>query len=105
MHYTGDKLKVFEKTQFVLNTCKILDVDLKCEFIEEPIFHSIITNWRGDMASISLEQNLFEAAIYAPSWSDSMIKWAEAEGFSESQIKTQNLMHTASLAQICKFFL
>jgi hypothetical protein len=105
MHYTGDKLKVFKKTQFILDTCKILDVELKCEFIEEPVFHAILTNDRGDMASISLEHNLFEASKYAPEWSDSMTKWAEAEGFSESQIKTQNLMHTATLTQICKFFL
>ena len=107
MPYMEDKDKkiVINKTKFILETCSLLDVELEHEYVEEPLFHSIIINNRGDMASISAEHNIFEAAIYAPNWSESMTKWAIAEGFSDSQIKTQNLMHTASLGQVCKFFI
>lgn len=100
-----DKLKVHKKVKFITEICNQLGVELDHEFLEEPMYHAIIVNSRGDMASISAEQNLFEAALYAPEWSDNLVKWAEAEGFSDSQIKTQNLMHTATLQQICKFFI
>ena len=101
MPYTEDKQSVINKTNFIIKACKLLKTELHCDFIEEPVFHCIIYNTRGDMASISQDHNLFVAAKYAPEWSESMKNWAKEEGFSESQIKTQNLMHTATLNEIC----
>lgn len=99
-----DRKKVLEKTKFIIETCKLLNVELHYDLVEDPLFHSIIYNTRGDMASISAEHNIFESVKYAPEWSPSLKKWAEAEGFSDSQIKTQNLMHSATLSEICKLF-
>ena len=103
--------KVETRTQFVVNECKGRGVfDLEVEYCTdkqeglEDLDYAVITNSKGDLATIGASGATLEAALYTPKWSKGVRNWAKAEGFSRHQIKEQDLIKNATLKEIIRFF-
>lgn len=88
---------------FIKNQCKKNGVVVNELRKQEPIDYISIYNNDGDIASISASSVIFEPASYSPKWSAYIKKWAKEEGFSEEQIKSQNLIQQVSPEQAVYF--
>ena len=91
------KNKVEVRANYIKRHCESRGTKVKCVLHKEPIDFVSITNSRGDIASVSENRATYEPALYAPKWSKYMENWARLEGFSEDQIKQQNLIRTVEL--------
>lgn len=87
------------RADYIKRKCNGKGVNVVCEAHSEPIEFISITNHKGDMASVSDNCATYESAIYTPEWSDYMIKWARLEGFSEDQIRKQNLIRKVGIEE------
>ena len=93
------KSKVEVRADYIKRKCNSKGVKVTCHKHEDPIDFISITNPKGDMASVSENCATYESSIYAPEWSDYIKNWARLEGFSEEQIKNQNLIRKVNLAE------
>jgi PIN domain nuclease of toxin-antitoxin system len=93
------KSKVEVRADYIKRKCNSKGVKVLCQKHEDPIDFISITNAKGDMASVSENCATYESSIYAPRWTSYIENWARLEGFSEEQIKNQNLIRKVNLSE------
>lgn len=96
--------RVEVKVEYVQSECRKAGAEIECEYRTEPLDFAVLSNKEGDLGSITAERHLYESRIYIPKWSRYMQKWAAEEGFSEEQIKSENLMREVTLKEMVEFF-
>lgn len=92
-----------QKAETIINLCKDQGVKLSTMENHEPIDFISIINDNQDMVSVSEHKIVYEPSRYAPPWPQSLINWAEAEGFSEEVIANQSLIRSVSLEEAVDF--
>ena len=86
-----------KNASIIIEKCKKRGVELELSHNHDPIDFISITNSKDDMVSVAEDSLVYEPAMYAAPWSDYILNWAKAEGFSEEVIESQSLIRSVSL--------